>query len=92
MLRFRHAVLLRPVASDGDIIRVSLGARIVRFAPGHGLLIVDGEIGPLLAVSPAVVEVSVEVPVDVPVDDDVDGDATNVDTASDAGSGHGQTR
>jgi len=53
LMRFRHAVLLRPVATDGDIIRVSLGARVPRFAPGHGLLVVDGDIGPLLAVGPA---------------------------------------
>jgi S-DNA-T family DNA segregation ATPase FtsK/SpoIIIE len=51
LLRFRHGVLLRPVASDGDMIRVPLGARLPRFAAGHGLLVVDGDVSPLLAVS-----------------------------------------
>jgi S-DNA-T family DNA segregation ATPase FtsK/SpoIIIE len=53
--RFRHAVLLRPVATDGEIVRVGLGARLGRFARGHGLFIVDGEVGPVLAVSAAAV-------------------------------------
>jgi hypothetical protein len=48
-------VLLRPVATDGEIVRVGLGARLGRFARGHGLFIVDGEVGPVLAVSAAAV-------------------------------------
>ncbi len=49
LLRFRHAVLLRPESSDGDLVRVSLGLRMANFAPHRGLLVVDGEVVPLLA-------------------------------------------
>ncbi len=51
LIRFRHGVLLRPAATDGEIIRVSLGARLPRFGPGGGLLVVDGDVSPILAVS-----------------------------------------
>jgi hypothetical protein len=47
--RFRHGVLLRPEPSDGDLVRVSLGARLPRFEPHRGILVVDGEQTPLLA-------------------------------------------
>ncbi|MGB0113741.1 MAG: FtsK/SpoIIIE domain-containing protein [Ilumatobacteraceae bacterium] len=47
--RFRHGVLLRPESSDGDLVRVALGARLQRFAPHRGVLVVDGEQIPLLA-------------------------------------------
>lgn len=47
--RFRHGVLLRPEASDGDLVRVSLGARLARSEPQRSILVVDGEQIPLLA-------------------------------------------
>ena len=47
--RFRHAVLLRPEPSDGDLVQVSLGLGMVDPGPHRGVLVVEGDIVPLLA-------------------------------------------
>ena len=48
--RFRTGVLLKPTPGDGDLLRVSLGARLPRFVAHTGFLIDDGDVVPLLAV------------------------------------------
>jgi len=49
MQRFRNGVLLRPGALDGEILRVSLGHRPLRFLPHHGIAVSDGEPTHILA-------------------------------------------
>jgi len=48
--RFRTGVVLKPTPGDGDLLRVSLGARLPRFVAHTGFLIDDGDVVPLLAV------------------------------------------
>ena len=47
--RFRTGVLLQPGPADGDLVRVSLGARLPAFDAHRGILVVDGEQVPLVA-------------------------------------------
>ncbi len=47
--RSRNGVLIRPTLLDGELIRTPLGVRLPRFARHMGLLVVDGEMTPILA-------------------------------------------
>jgi S-DNA-T family DNA segregation ATPase FtsK/SpoIIIE len=50
--RSRTGVLLRPVATDGDLLRVALPLRLPVAGPGTGFLVDDGVIAPLLVARP----------------------------------------
>ena len=52
--RSRTGVLLRPAATDGDLLRVSLPLRLPRTGPGTGFLVADGVIAPLLVAQPGI--------------------------------------
>jgi S-DNA-T family DNA segregation ATPase FtsK/SpoIIIE len=48
LVRTRRGLLLSPVAGDGDLLRVTVPARVERSERGFGLLVADGTVVPLL--------------------------------------------